>query len=109
MNIFKSANHKHPFIKIFKDDGWRCDGYNVFGKCKSNLDRFNKSFGKARYKCKICDDFDFCQLCLNAENISNKIEPMISEVSEPVLKSKIKTNFVLNIKKNLNKPNAITS
>ncbi len=46
MNIFKTQNHEHSFIKIVKDDGWRCDGSSVYVKCKSNLDKYNKSYGK---------------------------------------------------------------
>jgi hypothetical protein len=84
MDVFKSPNHNHQFLKIFKDDGWRCDGVSVFGKCKSNLDRYNKSFGKTRYKCKICDDFDFCELCLNAPKLA-----VVSEKEDENLKPEL--------------------
>ena len=90
MNIFKTPNHKHPFIKVFKDDGWKCDGAMVFGKCKSNLDKYNKSFGKTRYKCRICDDFDFCQLCLCAPKVeeNSKKNIVASLVNQSIVKLK---------------------
>lgn len=62
-----SANHSHAFVKLNRDNGWKCNGDSIFGKCKSGLDKFNLSFGKARFKCTECADFDLCSECLNAE------------------------------------------
>jgi hypothetical protein len=66
---FYSKNHPHKMNKCKRDNGWRCDGVNVFGKCKSNLDTFNVSFGQTRYRCAVCNDFDFCQVCLDTPKL----------------------------------------
>lgn len=69
---FFSANHPHALIKIDRDNGWRCNGGSIFGRCKSGLDYFNMSFGKARFKCTECADFDLCAECLNAPKLNEK-------------------------------------
>jgi len=66
---FYSRNHAHKMNKCKRDNGWRCDGVNVFGQCKSNLNAFNVSFGRTRYRCAVCNDFDFCQACLDAPKL----------------------------------------
>ena len=70
---YKSSNHPHPFKLYSKLDEWLCDGSNVFFKCKLNLD--DNASGHIRYRCTVCDDFDFCEGCFK--------EPKLEEHQNP--------------------------
>lgn len=67
--IYKCENHSHAFILINRDNGWRCDGDKIFGKCKMGLSEFQMSFGMLRYRCTECLDFDLCEACLIAPEL----------------------------------------
>ena len=66
---FKTPYHPHPFITCKKNGGWVCDGYKIFGKCKSGFEDSNESCGKERFRCTVCFDFDLCKSCLGGERI----------------------------------------
>ncbi len=67
-NQIFSKNHQHPLFKTKNENGWSCNGLDLFGSCKSNINRFDISDRTDRYQCSICD-FDLCQLCLNEPEI----------------------------------------
>jgi len=60
---FPSNNHpSHPFEALPSDADWRCDGKEIFGQCKSNINNLFSpfGFGLMRYKCLVCKNFDLC-------------------------------------------------
>ena len=67
---FLSDNHPdHPFVASQSNAEWRCDGKELFGRCKSNINNpFSPfGFGLTRYKCLECKNFDFCERCLRSK------------------------------------------
>jgi hypothetical protein len=68
---FLSNNHpSHPFEALPSDADWRCDGKEIFGQCKSNINNLFSpfGFGVMRYKCLVCKNFDLCERCLRKKN-----------------------------------------
>ena len=54
---FPSNNHpSHPFEALQSDADWRCDGKEIFGTCKSNINNLFSpfGFGLMRYKSVWC-------------------------------------------------------
>ena len=54
---FLSNNHpSHPFEALPSDADWRCDGKEIFGACKSNINNLFSPFGYGlmRYKSVWC-------------------------------------------------------
>lgn len=69
--VFRSENHKHAMIKTESDnDNWVCSGLILFNKCKSGLDEYGMSYGKTRYSCRECNDYNLCQECLQAPKLA---------------------------------------
>ncbi len=48
-----SNNHSHSFRKKPKTH-WICDGYQIYGSCKSKIDDYEKSLDFVRFKCNVC-------------------------------------------------------
>ncbi len=48
-----SNNHSHSFRKKPKTH-WICDGYQIYGSCKSKIDDYEKGLDFVRFKCNVC-------------------------------------------------------
>ena len=61
---FQTPNHPHSFVQLPLENDWRCDGHDIFGKCKSVSDELSGM--TLRYKCKTCAHLELCHECLQA-------------------------------------------
>ena len=55
-HILKSIGTDHS-------NGWRCDGYEIHGRCLKECTGFNQTNGWKRFRCDICN-FDLCEECI---------------------------------------------
>jgi hypothetical protein len=53
LNVYMSNNHSHSFRKKPKTH-WICDGYQIYGSCKSKIDDYEKGLNFVRFKCNVC-------------------------------------------------------
>lgn len=89
-NKYYSVNHSHLFNKIItnnSEDSWKCDGYNLLGNCRSNLNDKLITFSKIHFKCKKCN-LTLCQPCLNAPKIMKQFYSKNHNPLHPFNKSK---------------------
>ena len=71
-NSFQSFNHSHPLFKMDLDNDWCCNGGEIFGKCRANMDnKSSKRIGFIRYRCKTCWNFNLCHECLTTPKLAN--------------------------------------
>jgi len=72
-DFYYSENHEHRLNKCDSssdESNWMCNGMVIFGQCKSNLNDYGLSKGMTRYKCAECEEFDFCQACLDMPKLT---------------------------------------
>ena len=54
LNVYMSNNHPHSFRKKPKTLNWICDGYQIYGSCKSKIGDYEKGLNLVRFKCNVC-------------------------------------------------------
>ncbi len=53
---------------------WKCNGSEIYGKCRLGLDFFSKHIGVYYYRCELCHDFNICYGCYDQSQIIEKKE-----------------------------------
>ncbi len=67
---YKVEVHEHLLCLCQDDNGWRCDGADQLGGCKSGVNRFGQTSGMRRYRCELCE-YDLCGRCFDAYVVEN--------------------------------------
>lgn len=68
LNMPTLPGHLHKFKRNYRDNGWKCSNSN----CENQLGEFVKSFGKKRYKCSSCVDYNVCGDCFEKSKCTIK-------------------------------------
>ena len=80
---YKSTTHNHPlkYLDTTMDNGWRCDGRNLPGKCLSGITDFYQTTKLKRFRCMQCD-YDLCIKCMNKYYDNKYLKKMTIQIIE---------------------------